>query len=407
VKLNRDLCTTCGNSALVEIINLGMHPLADTFVPAERLYAADRIYPLVCDLCPACKQIQLRTVTDPAERYSEVDYSYTSSNSSFSRNHWTKYALDVADRVGLQPGDRMVEIGSNDGFLSARFQERGAVALGVDPSPAMARLAQANGVTTHSGLFGLALAKQLGATLGAKPALIVANNVVNHANDPIDFVRGVAELLATAGTFVFELPYWLRTVSEGTFDQIYHEHVTYFTVTSAEALFRAAGLVVVDAEEVQYHGGSIRVYVRHEGEPSEAVRRLTALEREHNLFNADTYVTFMAALRERRDRFLRKLFSLRSEGASIICVGAAAKANTFLNFYRLDASIVEWVTDASPTKIGKWTPATRIPIGPDDVIKDYTRTYAIITSWNLAHILRPVLQRLNPHVQFLDPFEAN
>jgi SAM-dependent methyltransferase len=403
----RDRCASCGQSHLIEIIDLGMHPLADTFIPADRQYQADRLYPLVCDMCTRCGQIQLRTITDPAERYCGVDYSYTSSNSSFSRGHWTQYAKDVGDRVGLTPGAQVIEIGSNDGFLSARFQERGALALGVDPSPAMARLARDNGVTTHEGLFGSALARTLGATLPARPHLIVANNVVNHANDPLDFAHGIAALLAPDGTFVFELPYWLRTVTEGKFDQIYHEHVSYFTVTHAEALFKAAGMVVVHAEEVQYHGGSIRVYVRHTGQADDDVRRLMALEREHGLFDVETYRVFVAALRARRDRFLATLFSLRAAGAAIVCVGAAAKANTFLNFYRLDKSIVDWVTDASPAKIGKWTPATRIPIGPDDVIRDYDAVHAILTSWNLAHILRPALQRINPRVQFLDPFEAH
>jgi len=182
---HRAACAVCGATDLRRVIDLGMHPLADTFVPAERRYEGDRVYPLVCDLCSACGQVQLAAVTDPEERYSHFDYSYTSSNSAFSRNHWTTYAADVAGIVGLAQGARVVEIGSNDGYLSARFNERGFRAFGVDPSRAMCDMATANGVDVRCVLFSEAVALDLLVLVGRVP-LIVANNVVNHANDPLD-----------------------------------------------------------------------------------------------------------------------------------------------------------------------------------------------------------------------------
>src|SRR5712671_4602741 len=118
----RDECLLCHSRTLVEVIDLGMHPMADTFIPVSHLSTADRLYPLIVDLCAVCAQIQLRTVTSPSERYSEIDYSYTSSNSNTSRRHWTEYAGDVAREAGLRPGDVVVEVGSNDGFLCAEFQ---------------------------------------------------------------------------------------------------------------------------------------------------------------------------------------------------------------------------------------------------------------------------------------------
>ena len=402
---HRDRCMTCSSTDLSEIVDLGMHPMADTFVPSDRRYEGDRVYPLICDLCRHCGQIQLRVITDPDERYSQFDYSYTSSNSNFSRNHWTKYASDVAARVDLKKGARVVEIGSNDGYLSERFNELGYRAFGVDPSGAMCELASRRGVETRAALFNQSLAKEL-AALGDRPALIAANNVVNHANDILDFAKGIRDLLAESGTFVFELPYWLRTIAERKFDQIYHEHVSYFTVKLARSLFQSVGMTVVAAEEVNYHGGSIRVFVKHKGSPDASVQALIEKEEGAGLFETKTYTEFMRRVRANRDRFMRHVFELRSAGESLVCVGAAAKANTFMNYYNLDASVVDWVTDASPSKIGKYTPRTRVPIAADDVVARYGRLYAILTSWNLAETLRASLLKLNPRIEFLDPYEA-
>src|SRR5712692_7625227 len=227
----RDGCLLCKWSDLKEVINLGMHPMADTFIPVGRLSEADRLYPLIVDLCERCGQIQLRAVTSPSERYVECDYSYTSSNSRVSREHWTHYAKEVAANTGLQQDDVVVEIGSNDGFLSAEFQKGGYRVLGVDPSPAMAALAASRDVKTYTALFETKTADELMSSPSARPRLICANNVFNHSNDPLDFAKAIRSLLAEDGTFVFELPYWSNLVEQVTFDQIYHEHVTYFTVT--------------------------------------------------------------------------------------------------------------------------------------------------------------------------------
>ena len=235
----RTSCLACRWSPLVEIISLGMHPMADTFIDRAHEQEADRVYPLTCDLCTQCGQIQLRTVTNPEERYVDHDYSYTSSNSPTSRAHWDDYASHVSARIGLPGGSTVVEIGSNDGYLAARFARLGYRTVGVDPSPAMARLAAQCNVRTIQAFFGETCARALREELRQAPMLIVANNVFNHANDPLDFLLGVKHLLAPEGMFVFELPYWLRTIEKGSVDQIYHEHVSYFTVTYAQKIGRA------------------------------------------------------------------------------------------------------------------------------------------------------------------------
>jgi SAM-dependent methyltransferase len=407
----RHECLLCRSTTLIEVIDLGMHPMADTFIPASRLSEADRLYPLIVDLCERCGQLQLRTVTKPSERYAEVDYSYTSSNSPTSRRHWTEYCEEISRETGLNAGDVVVEVGSNDGFLCAEFQKRGARVLGVDPSPAMAELARARGVNTFTALFETCTVDEAARRLPARPRLIAANNVFNHSNDPLDFATAVSRLLADDGTFVFELPYWGNLVEQGTFDQIYHEHVTYFTLTYAVNLFRAVGMAVVGVEIVDYHGGSLRVFVRHKTEPSALSTRLagmveTLLARENanGLFREDTYTAFRRGVRRRRDLFLERLYHLVNEDRAVACIGAAAKGNTFLNYYELGAGTVACVTDASEHKIGKYTPGTRIPITSDAVLARYDRLCAIVTSWNIAGALRENLAIINPRIEYLNPY---
>jgi len=402
----RVACLACQSTDLAEIINLGMHPMADTFVAKERAAEADRLYPLICDLCVKCGNVQLRAETSPSERYVDVDYSYTSSNSKTSRRHWTSYASEVTARAGTPSGSSVLEVGSNDGYLSAELSGLGYDVVGIDPSPAMARLASERGVRTLTRLFDAEAVDSVLGALRARPKLIVANNVFNHANDPSSFVRGIREVLDPDGVFVFELPYWSRSIQDRKFDQVYHEHVSYLTVNYAVNLFAMNGMHVSDVQEVDYHGGSVRVYVKH-GERKvlvEPAAALVAAEQAAGLFAPETYRTFMADTLRTRDQFLERIYGLRRVGEPLICVGAPAKGNTFLNFYNLDSSVIDYVTDSSPVKQGKLTPRTRIPIVGDEIVTSYDRVHAILLSWNLAGPLRTALSALNSNVQYLNPY---
>lgn len=407
----RKQCLSCKSENLHEIVNLGMHPMADTFIPANRLDEGDRVYPLICDLCEKCGQVQLRTVTNPAERYSEYDYSYTSSNSKTSQNHWINYAASVSEIVGLKSGDTVLEIGSNDGFLTAEFQNLGCKSLGIDPSPAMVQLAAQRGIKTIAGLFGKDCAPELEKALGKKPKLIAANNVFNHANEPLDFAQGIKSLLAPDGTFVFQVPYWMQMVIQRKFDQIYHEHVSYFTVQHAVNLFKSIGMSVNHVEEVDYHGGSIRVFVGHKPmklavKPGGlSVEQFIEKEAKAGLFDLETYKKFRQEIQAARNKFMQEIYRLKNEGKSIVCVGAAAKGNTFLNYYNLDASVIDYVTDSAPSKIGKYTPRTRIPITDDQKLREYKSVYAIILSWNISAALQTILKKINPDIIFLNPYK--
>jgi SAM-dependent methyltransferase len=382
-----------------------MHPFADTFVVPERQTEADRLYPLVCDLCGSCGHIQLRCRTDPEARYSEHDYSYTSSNSAFSRNHWDRFARDVGGEHTLEPGDVVVEVGSNDGYLLEQFQKAGARVLGIDAAPVMSRLAAERGVETLVGLFDERLSARVRDRMGAA-RLVVANNVFNHADDIIGFARAAAALLDQNGTFVFELPYWCVGIRDGHFDQIYHEHVSYLTARSSRHIAQQVGLYVHKVEVVDYHGGSLRVACRLRrpgANETPELARMIEQELAEGMFEPQKYRDFTDAIQKRRNRFLEELYGLKNRGVPVVGVGAAAKGNTMLNFYRLDRSVVDYVTDASPHKQGKLTPGTRIPIRGDDVLAGYSRVAALILSWNIAGTLKAKLRELNPSIEFLHP----
>ena len=401
----RDTCLVCGSNQIKRIIDLGMHPFADTFVSQEFLSLSEQVYPLQCDLCEECGQIQTSCVTNPYDRYSVRDYSYTSANSSFSKNHWKEYAEEVSKNVSLETDSLIVEIGSNDGYLLKQLKDLGfRNCIGIDPSTTMANEAkEKHGVETIVGLFeDVDLAYEDWKNFDSQCSLIIANNVFNHSNNPMDMLNGVAKLLKEDGYFVYELPYWLTLLKTNKFDQIYHEHISYFTATSSYNLLKKAGLSIVKIEVVDYHGGSLRVYAKKgESVISDELKQMMTDEHAHGVFDVDTYREYMNGIFKQRNKFMKNIYDIKLKGGSIVGVGAAAKGNTFLNFYNLDNSLLDCVTDSSRFKQGKFTPLTRIPIRGDEVFRKYNEVHAVILSWNIAEKLKEILFKINPKIKFI------
>ena len=382
------------------IIKLGMHPFADTFISEDQYHLSEPVYPLECVLDKSTGEIKLKFETKDDDRYNLYSYSYTSSNSKVSRKHWIDYANVVSPF--LLSGCKLLEIGSNDGFLTKQFIDKGYEAQGVDPSKTMAKIAKSRGVETHNVLFGMDSVEMIRKNFGSVDA-VVANNVFNHANDPEDFAKAAAHILNQDGLFIFELPYWLCTIKDYKFDQIYHEHVTYFTVKYAYSLLKKQGLEIFEIQVVDYHGGSLRVFSRKKEnvEMNQKVEDMIIQEKEFGLFDEDTYLKFMQHLKKNRNNVMSNLYKLKNENIPIIGIGAAAKANTFLNFYNIDNTILDYVTDASEYKKGKYTPLTRIPIVGDEIFDEYDKVYALVLSWNISSILVEKIKQINNKVEFL------
>ena len=387
---------------MVKIIDLGMHPFADTFISKNQYDLSEPVYPLQCFLFKDTGEIRVGIDTKADQRYNLYNYSYTSSNSKFSRNHWINYAKEVSDKLNLKKDSKIVEIGSNDGFLSKRFNELGFNTVGVDPSKYMAEIAESRGVKTYINLFDFNTSKKIRDDFGLVD-LVVANNVFNHSNNPLNFLKGIVNLLKSDGIFVYELPYWYNTIKDKKFDQIYHEHVSYFTVKSSYELLRKVGLEVIDVDVVDYHGGSIRVFAKQTENVilRNNISNMIKEEEKFGLFSTSTYFKFMKDLYKKRNQFMRDVYKIKSKGYSIIGVGAAAKGNTFLNFYNLDNTVLDYVTDSSEHKQNKYTPLTRIPIVGDEIFSKYDKVYALILSWNISDIIKENLKKINDKIIFL------
>jgi methylation protein EvaC len=391
------------------VIDLGMHALADTFVPRSKAHLPDKLYPLEVQLCGGCGNAQLKAETSPVERYQDTDYSYTSSNSSYSRKYWDDFAASVLPAIKGSGKLKVLEIGSNDGYLLSRIQQLGHEVVGIDASPFMVRRSVEQGIAAEVGIFNVEVAAELLEKYG-RFDVVIANNVLNHSDEPRGFVQGVQRLLKDDGRFVFESPYWANSVLSGKFDQIYHEHVFYFNARAIETLLSVNGLGVVDLEITEYHGGSLRVIAGKDA-AGKAVKNLqTTIEQEdkQGLFSTQFYAEFGRNLLQQRGEFLEKLLRIRNsqKAFSLFCVGAAAKGNTFLTYYGLNSTFVDYVTDASEDKIGKFTPGTRIEIVGDEKLRQAQSPHVIILAWNVSSLLRERISKINPSLKVLDPYET-
>jgi SAM-dependent methyltransferase len=395
-----DSCVVTGKP-VIKILDFGQHAYADTFIRSDQFNLSEPVFPLHVYLNSESGSIQLGYVSSAEDRYNLYSYSYTSSNSQTARNHWDEYATTVKQR-GRANG-LVVEIGSNDGYLIGQFKDNNAV--GVDSSTEMCKLAEARGVETVNALYNSTTAAELKNKHGGA-GVIMANNVFNHANDPVAFARAVAELLADNGEFVFEVPYWLSMIESGRFtDMVYHEHPTYFTVKMAWNLLKTAGLEITDFDVVDYHGGSLRVFARRDtgANMPVAVEDAIARETQIGLFNEYFYQQLQHRFERLKIEWLTKFYKLINEDpdAVVIGVGAAAKANTWLKWHGLDNTMIRCITDASPHKQGKYTPLTRILVTGDEEFAKHERPYALILSWNIGEGLRRAILNINPNTRFI------
>lgn len=388
----------------VAILDLGVHGYADSFFAPTEIEKATFGLPLICRLDTETGLVQTQIMTDPIERYSGVDYSYTSSNSEVAKRHWINFANFAKSRRNIQES-KILEIGSNDGFLLSQFLGEAIQLTGVDASPYMCNLATTLGIPTFEGVFGddEDLSKML-MDRSKSYDLIFANNVLNHSNNPVSFVKNVANLLSRDGEFIFEVPYWLETIKSLHFDQIYHEHVTYLTVGSAEKLLETAGLYISSVEIVDYHGGSIRIAAGHTKSLVSVPNLLRYKEAEdfEGLRNPIRYEKYFSDILKQKDDFLLRLekFPL-AEGDVVFGIGAAAKANTLLTFYGLKSDKIDFILDASIHKQGKITPMTNIPIYPDSHLLGQSGGLGITLAWNIGDTIKKRLLEINPKIEVI------
>jgi SAM-dependent methyltransferase len=376
-------CRFCAAPLRHTLVDLGAQPLCESFLAPEQLGEMEPFYPLHARVCERCFLVQVEDCVRPEAIFTE--YAYFSSYSDTWLAHARAYVEMITARLGLGATSRVVELGSNDGYLLQYFVARGIPALGVDPAKNVAARAIARGVPTVTELFGRGTARDLVAA-GRTADLICGANVLAQVPDVNDFVAGIALLLAPAGTVTIEFPHLLRLLAENQFDTIYHEHFSYFSLDTAERIFAAHGLAVFDVDELPTHGGSLRIYARATGAAppvTERVRALRAREAAAGLDRLETYASFAERVHETKRRLLDFLIAARRKGHRIAGYGAPGKGNTLLNYCGIRTDFVEYTVDRNPYKHGRFLPGTRIPIFPPERIAETRPDYVLILPWNL------------------------
>jgi SAM-dependent methyltransferase len=366
------------------MVDLGKSPLCESFLPPDRLETMEPFFPLHVRVCTECWLAQLPSFVPPAEIFEE--YAYFSAYSDSWVEHSRVYVEMISDRLGLTSESLVVELASNDGYLLQHFLPKDIPVLGVDPAANVAQAAEERGVPTLVEFFGVELAERLRAE-GRRADLVLGNNVLAQVPDINDFVGGVAVLLAPGGTTTFEFPHLARLVEGLQYDTIYHEHYSYFSLTTISEIFAAHGLKVIDVDELPSHGGSLRVYGAHEGDgrdPAPAVAELVAREEAEGLRDPERYRRFADDVEESKRALLDLLIELRRSGKQVVGYGAPGKGNTLLNYCGIRSDFLDYTVDRNPYKHGRFTPGTHIPILPPERIAETRPDAILILPWNLA-----------------------
>ena len=344
----------------------------------------EAFYPLHAYVCDTCYLVQLPVFQSSEQIFS--DYAYFSSYSESWLKHAREYTNLMIERFGYDIDSLIVEIASNDGYLLQYFKEKGIPVLGIEPAENVAKVAQEAGITTIVKFFGTQTATELVAD-GKKADLILGNNVLAHVPNLNDFVEGIKNLLKPQGIITMEFPHLLRLMDENQFDTIYHEHFSYFSFITVETVFQQHSLTVFDVEELPTHGGSLRIYARHNDDVSkpisDRVSELKHKEEKAGLTNIEYYLSFTEKVKKTKLNILDFLIAAKREGRSIAGYGAPAKGNTLLNFCGIRTDFIDYTVDLSPHKQGLFLPGTHIPIYSPDKIKETRPDYLLILPWNI------------------------
>jgi hypothetical protein len=376
-------CRLCDARLTRTFVDLGMSPLCESYVPEDRLDEAEVFYPLRVRLCDACLLVQLPAYVSGEHIFS--DYAYFSSYSDSWVAHAKRYAQDMIGRLSLTPDSLVIEAASNDGYLLQHFLARGIRVLGIEPAGNVATAARARGIPTESMFLGGGTGHDIARQYG--PAdLVVANNVFAHVPDIRSFAAGLRVLVKDQGTVTLEFPHLLRLIERRQYDTIYHEHFSYLSLMTSTRALATAGLRVLDVDELDTHGGSLRVYARPEEcgeEPTERVKAVLAAEEAVGLHTVAGHEGFASAVLKIKSDLLSFLLAAARQSRSVAGYGAPGKGNTLLNHCGIRSDLLSYTVDRSPIKQGKYLPGTRIPIYPPERLAQTRPDYVLVLPWNL------------------------
>jgi SAM-dependent methyltransferase len=366
----------------LQVLNLGCVPLANALLTNEQLREWEDRFPLELYFCPQCALAQIGETVPPERLFR--DYTYASSVSDTMVEHARTLVEALIERYDLGSTSRVIEVASNDGYLLQFYKARGIRVLGIEPAANIADLAIKKGISTLIEFFDEGLARRLAAR-GEVADIIHAHNVFAHVPDPNTFVGGIKQVLKPDGVAVIEAPYLRDLIGKLEFDTIYHEHFSYYSVSSVEALCRRHGLMIRDVELVPIHGGSLRLFVAHAGgQASHRVAELLAQEKFEGLLSFEYYRDFAERVARLKQQLLALLEGLKKQGQRVAAYGASAKGSTLMNAFGVDRRLIEFVVDRSQLKQGRFTPGNHLPILPPDALLERRADYVLLLTWNFA-----------------------
>ena len=372
-------CHFCAAPLTLSLVDLGVTPLANSYLAPEHLARPEPQFPLHARVCNRCRLVQVEAAATPEDIFGH--YAYFSSYSTSWVEHARRFTEMARERWRLGPASKVVEVASNDGYLLRHFVAAGIPVLGVEPAANVAESARAVGVATEVAFFGLETAKRL-KEAGHAADLLAGNNVFAHVPDINDFVAGLACLLKPEGVISLEFPHLLKMMTEIQFDTIYHEHFSYLSLLTTERILAAHGLRVFDVAELPTHGGSLRIMACHAGCSRHAegpgLAKVRADEAAASLDRDEGYQGFAPKVEAVRTGLLAFLRQAKAEGKTVAAYGAAAKGNTLLNYCGVGADLISCVVDRNPHKQGCFMPGSRIPIHDPAKLAELRPDYVLI-----------------------------
>ena len=391
-------CRSCNKEEFLEFISLNRQPPANAFLK-ESDFDKEVLYPLDVTCCRNCLLVQLTDESYIPRDKLFLDYAYASSISGGLRNHFT----ELADKIKSEFNPKIVvDIGSNDGVLLKPLLELGCKAIGVEPAGNLAEQANNDGLATICSYFDKDTVNKIISDNG-KADIVVASNVFAHLDEYHDIIENVKRMLSENGTYIVEVQYFADMIRDMTFDNIYHEHVLYYTIHSMINLFDKHNMTVYNVEKIPTHGGSIRAYISEGKSPQQSVNNLIREEKENGIDNLQTLENFNKKLQNNIEQIRELFVKLKKDNKRIFGYGAPAKSSTMINSIGLDNSNIELIIEDSPLKQGLFTPGSHIPITSPDILEKEIPDYLMIFAWNYSEEIIKKVEDKYQKVNYIIP----
>ena len=383
IKKNEN-CRVCRTRRLEKVLDFGPTPLANAFLSKKMIDNEESFYPLQVFFCQNCTMLQLGHAVSSKLLFE--NYVYVSSTSPVFIKHFVDFADRIKTQFKLEKKSLIIDLGSNDGILLKPFKDLGNKVLGIEPASNIAKIARKKGVDTIDEFFNVPLAKKIKKKHG-KAQIITATNVFAHIDDLDEVITGIKTMLDKNGVFIIEAPYLIDFIQKRYFDLVYHEHMSYWSIKSLQAIFKRFKMSIFDVQKVPVHGGSVRVFVKQNKgshKIQKSVSKFLAQEKKMKLHKKATYLSYGEKILQNRVNLLSILTRLKNKGSRIIGYGAPAKGNTLLNYFKIGPDILDYIVDDSVFKQGLFTPGTHIPVHSPKILSKSKVDYILILAWNFA-----------------------